>query len=535
MNPLAEFPYESQSPTSLLLRHHIQAPPERWTRSRWLAAIVESSDDAILGKALDGIITSWNAGATRIFGYEAEEAIGKHISFLSWPGEEGQIDSFLETLRRGERVDHFEVARKHKSGKKIFVSLSLSPVLDSNGKIIGISKIARDITDHKAAAASALDLIAEGRLRELIESAPDAILQADSSGAIVIANRRAAEMFGYTIEELLALGVDALVPDANRHAHAAHRNAFVEAGKSRPLDSGLDLGARRKDGTRFPVDINLSPVHTKDGINVTAIIRDLTERRLSEQRERALQESYMAELEMRHKEAESAALLKSEFMSSVSHELRTPLHTIIGFSELLAEDSSGPLNEKQQKFLHHIRTDSEHLLGMINDVLDLSRIEAGRLTLHTELMSLQAAVKEAVSALRPFADSRSVSLREGGHLDLTICADPVRLRQILYNLLSNGAKFTGAGGEVSVDACVKDKLVEITVSDTGIGIAPEDCTHIFEKFYQVRIVRPECAKEQASASPSAGNLWRCRVEPSGWKASCTRAASCTSPCRTARC
>jgi signal transduction histidine kinase len=153
---------------------------------------------------------------------------------------------------------------------------------------------------------------------------------------------------------------------------------------------------------------------------------------------------------------------------------------------LLAEDGSGPLNAKQQMFLDHIRKDSEHLLGMINDVLELSRIEAGRLTVRTELMPLRSAVTEAVTALHPFADSRSVSLREGSHLDLTVCADPQRLRQVLYNLLNNGAKFTGAGGEVSVDACLKDKLVEITVSDTGIGIAPEDCTHIFEKFYQVQ-------------------------------------------------
>ena len=526
---------------------------------RWLAAIVESSDDAILGKSLDGIITSWNAGATRIFGYEADEAIGQHISFLAWPGEEAQVESFLEQLRRGERVNHFEVARRHRSGRKIIVSLSLSPVLDSNGKIIGISKIARDITEQKAnverlaeevlrlrnlaevdvlrmrdldeaevlrlrdldevdvlrlrdlaeadvlrlrdlaeaevlrlrdvyeiQAASVIALTAERRFSELIESAPDAILQVNPAGTIVVANLRATEMFGYTHKELLVLGVDALVPEANRGHHAALRNSFAAAGKSRRMSSDLDLNARRKDGTKFPVEISLSPVRAEGGVDVTAIIRDITERKQSEQRERALQQSYMAELEMRHKDSESAALVKSEFMASVSHELRTPLHTIIGFSELLAEDGSGPLNAKQQMFLDHIRKDSEHLLGMIKDVLELSRIEAGRLTVRTELMPLRSAVTEAVTALHPFADSRSVSLREGSHLDLTVCADPQRLRQVLYNLLNNGAKFTGAGGEVSVDASLKDKLVEITVSDTGVGIAPEDCTHIFEKFYQVQ-------------------------------------------------
>jgi len=545
---------------------------------RWLAAIVESSDDAIISETLDGIITSWNDGATRLFGYEPGEAIGRYISFLAWPGEEGQLESFLEQLRRGERVDHFEVARRHKSGRRIIVSISLSPVMDSSGKIIGIAKIARDTTDREARverlavevlrlrdlaeaevlrlrdldeidvlrlrnldeaevlrlrdlaeaevlrlrdldeidvlrlrnldeaevlrlrdlaeaevlrlrdlaekkAASAIALIAERKFRELIESAPDAILQMNPSGAIVIANRRATEMFGYSHQQLLNLGVNALVPDSMRGDNAAHLSYFAAAGNSRSV-RGLDLYAQRKDGTQFPVEVSLSHARTDNDADVTAIIRDVTERKQSEQRERVLRESYMSELEMRSKDAESAVMVKSDFIAHVSHELRTPLHTIIGFSELLAEDSSGPLNEKQQKFLHHIRKDSEHLMGMINDVLDLSRIEAGRLTVRTKLLPLKSAVTEAVDALRPFANSRSVSLREGHDLDLTVCADPLRLRQVLYNLLNNGTKFTGAGGHVSVDACLKGNLVEVTVSDTGIGIAPGDRPHIFEKFYQ---------------------------------------------------
>jgi len=512
---------------------------------RWLAAIVESSDDAIISETLDGIITSWNDGATRLFGYEPGEAIGRYISFLAWPGEEGQLESFLEQLRRGERVEHFEVARRHKSGRRIIVSISLSPVMDSSGKIIGIAKIARDTTDREARverlavevlrlrdlaeaevlrlrdldeidvlrlrnldeaevlrlrdlaeaevlrlrdlaekkAASAIALIAERKFRELIESAPDAILQMNPSGAIVIANRRATEMFGYSHQQLLNLGVNALVPDSMRGDNAAHLSYFAAAGNSRSV-RGLDLYAQRKDGTQFPVEVSLSHARTDNDADVTAIIRDVTERKQSEQRERVLRESYMSELEMRSKDAESAVMVKSDFIAHVSHELRTPLHTIIGFSELLAEDSSGPLNEKQQKFLHHIRKDSEHLMGMINDVLDLSRIEAGRLTVRTKLLPLKSAVTEAVDALRPFANSRSVSLREGHDLDLTVCADPLRLRQVLYNLLNNGTKFTGAGGHVSVDACLKGNLVEVTVSDTGIGIAPGDRPHIFEKFYQ---------------------------------------------------
>ena len=369
---------------------------DRAPAERWLAAIVESSDDAILGMTLSGLITSWNAAATRIFGYELLEIMGKPVSILAWPGEEERIELFLETLRRGERIDHYEVTRKHKNGNKLVVSVSYSPIIDQSGVIIGIAKIARDITERKEAAgaleASNLrvnllteqeaniraEMLAERRFREMIENAPDAIVQVNTAGAIVIANRTAETMFGYTREELMGNGVDILVPEANRAGHAGHRKAFAAAGLARPMGLGLDLLAQRKDGTRFPVEISLSPMKTENGVHVTAVIRDVTERKLTEQRVRTLQESYMTELEARHKEAERLNHLKSEFMASISHELRTPLHTIIGFAELLQEEGEGPLNPKQKRFLQHIHVDSEHLLGLINDVLDLSRIDPRR-------------------------------------------------------------------------------------------------------------------------------------------------------------
>jgi PAS domain S-box-containing protein len=467
---------------------------------RWLAAIVESSDDAILSMSLAGVITTWNAAATRIFGYDTTEAIGQPVSLLAWPGEEERINLFLAILRHGGRVDHSEVSRKHKNGKKILVSLSLSPIVDSTGATIGIAKIARDITHQNEAAAALADskarlieqeanaraeMLAESRFRALIENAPDAILQVNPAGAIVIANHTAEKLFCYTREELIGQNVDLLVPEANRAAHPAHRKTLAAAGKSRPMGLGLDLFAQRKDGTRFPVEISLSPMQTEGGVFVTAVIRDVTERKLTEQRVRNLQESYMTELEARHKEAERLNQLKSEFMASISHELRTPLHTIIGFTELLEEEGEGPLNPKQARFLHHIHVDSEHLLGLINDVLDLSRIEAGGLHLRTEPVILAKIIGESIMAIRPYAESRSVAIRMGDDIDFSVLADPMRLRQIFYNLLSNGAKFTQPGGEVLVDAVVEGDVVRITVSDTGLGIAPEECTRIFEKFYQV--------------------------------------------------
>lgn len=329
------------------------------------------------------------------------------------------------------------------------------------------------------------ETLAAQRSRELIENAPDAILQVDSSGKIVIANRTAESIFGYTRAEIIGMQVDKLVPEAARTRHVAHRKAFEAAGVTRPMGLGLNLSARRKDGSEFPVEISLSPSQNENDIHVTAVIRDVTERKRAEQQIDLLQKSYLAELEERRKEAERLNRLKSEFIASVSHELRTPLHTIIGFAELLDEQGAGPLNEKQQRFVHHIRTDADHLLNLINDVLDLSRIEAGGMAVRTEALPLETALSEAVNAIRPNAESKGVAVQVDHFPVVSVLADPLRVRQILYNLLSNAVKFTDPGGEIAVSAAADTDWVQITVSDTGVGIPPEECAHIFDKFYQV--------------------------------------------------
>lgn len=193
----------------------------------------------------------------------------------------------------------------------------------------------------------------------------------------------------------------------------------------------------------------------------------------------------MAELKARQKEAERLNQLKNEFLASVSHELRTPLHTILGFTNLLGEELEGPLNDTQRKFVRHIHRDSEHLLGLINDVLDLSRIESGELSLHTESLLLREAIFEAVSSIKSHAEARSLDIDSDVPGDLRVIADPVRLRQILYNLLSNAVKFTAAGGKITVKVRRRGAAVRITVADTGIGMSQEDQAQIFERFYQV--------------------------------------------------
>jgi PAS domain S-box-containing protein len=327
---------------------------------------------------------------------------------------------------------------------------------------------------------------AERRLGELLESAPDAILELDHEGRIVLLNRMAEQLFGYTREELLGQTVEALVPEALRGAHQRHRAQYLTYPATRPMGSALKLEARRKDGSHFPVEISLSSVKSGAGFRVTAIVRDITDRREMEDRLRAVEASYIGELELRNRESEKANRLKTEFLGNMSHELRSPLHTVLGFAELLAEEKEGALNDKQKRFVSHIQRDSLHLLDLINDLLDLSKIEAGRLELRHEVFYIDAVIEEALSSVRPRAATKSLNVETNISIAAPVFADRLRFKQILHNLLTNAIKFTPAGGRVQVYAVHSGPFAEISVSDTGIGIPTDQQHAVFDKFYQVR-------------------------------------------------
>lgn len=332
----------------------------------------------------------------------------------------------------------------------------------------------------------------ERRFRQLLDAAPDAILEVDSEGRIVLMNQAAERAFGYARAELLTQPIEVLVPAALRSRHADHRHGYESEPSVRPMGMGKELEAQRKDGSRFPVEISLSPVQYEGERRVTAIVRDVSERRQTEERLREIQDRHTrewaaanAQLEARNHEIERANRLKSEFLASMSHELRTPLHTIIGFAELLGEGLDGELNATQRRFVEHIHRDSLHLLELINDILDLSKIEAGRLELHCQVFALEGALQEVLATVRPQAAAKSqrvrVSAPEGVHLD----ADRVRFKEILYNLLSNAVKFTGEGGAISISVQRAGDFARILVEDTGIGIAEEQQTAVFDVFHQV--------------------------------------------------
>lgn len=339
---------------------------------------------------------------------------------------------------------------------------------------------------------SARDQNAQGRFGELLDAAPDAIIESDAAGHIVLVNEIALRMFGYSREEMLALRIEALVPEAVRDRHTSHRESFLAHPSTRPMGTGLELQAARKDGSIFPVEISLSPIQSEAGIHVIAIVRDVTTRRQSEDRFREMREQFTRELEeknrqlqQRNAEVERSDRLKSEFLASMSHELRSPLHTISGFAELLIEELEGPLNEKQKRFVSNIQHDSQHLLALINDLLDISKIEAGRMEFYPELFALLPAVEEVVEMIRPRAAAKNIQTSIEMDPSIMVHADRVRLRQILTNLLSNAVKFTPEAGRVSVSAFARPGRIAISVADSGVGIAREDHDAIFDKFYQV--------------------------------------------------
>ena len=331
-------------------------PPNLEMAAYWLSAIIESADDAIITKTLEGIITSWNNGAERIFGYTAEEVIGKPVTILIPADHTDEEPAILARLRAGERIEHYETVRVRRDGTLVDISLTVSPIRSPDGKIIGASKIARDITDRRRAE--------EERVR-LLES---------------------------------------------------ERQARREAEEARV-------------------------------------------------------------------QAEGASRLKDEFLATVSHELRTPLTAILGWAHMLR---SGQINgDSAVQALETIERNARAQAQLIDDLLDVSRIITGKLRIDVRPVDPNSFIEAAVEAVRPAAAAKGVRVQRIMDTGVvSVAGDPVRLQQVVWNLLSNAIKFTPKGGRVQITLERVNSQVEIAVSDTGTGIAPEFLPHVFDRFRQ---------------------------------------------------
>jgi PAS domain S-box-containing protein len=610
----------------------MKQPPDQLT-VRHLARVVESSDDAIVSKDLNGTITSWNRAAERMFGYTAAEAIGQSIRMIIPANRQTEEDMVLGRIRAGTSVTHFETIRQRKDGTLIPISLTVSPIHDESGQVIGASKIARDLSDRAQAA------IDSRRLAAVVESSDDAIVTKDLQGIITSWNRAAERMFGYGPEEAIGRSVRMLIPD-DLESEEDMVLAKIRAGEK--IDH-YETVRQRKDGTRLSISLTVSPLRDENGeiVGASKIARDVTERsrllrlaneqamyteRLGEvgavvtsslDREAIVQKvtdiatalthaefgaffynvtdptsgdvymrytlsgaprepfanpplprttalfaqvfygegpvriddvttdprqaenapsfgmpadqpvrSYLAvpvkgldgsvlgglffghsrigvfkeqherlalgvaswasvalENARLYGDAQAANRMKDEFLAVLSHELRTPLNAIVGYSRLLRGGFLSP--DKAARGLETLERNATWLTQIVEDVLDVSRIVTGKIRLDVQPVELPLIIDNAVATIQPAADAKRVRLQTLVDPRVSpVSGDPGRLQQVVWNLVSNAVKFTPKNGRVQVRLERVNSHLEIVVSDTGIGISPEFLPHVFERFRQ---------------------------------------------------
>ena len=444
-----------------------------------LAAIVESSNDAIIGKTLDGRITSWNAAATLLFGYSAEEAIGQPVQMLIPAQREAEEMHILSELARGMRVPAFDTVRRAKDGRLLEVSVAISPIRDAQGRVIGGSKIARDVSSQRRAEAALRE--SEARLRFTLESAQIGDWELDLASGIARRSLRHDRCFGY----------DALQPEWGfdtfvRHVHLDDRTEVQQSFEDavRDLeDWSVECRVVWPDASVHWISAHGSVVsEAGKPARMLGIVIDITTQKLAEQARLTAQR-----LEAENRQIQEASRLKSQFLANMSHELRTPLNAIIGFADLLHAGAVPPESPKQREFLGHIGTSGRHLLQLINDVLDLSKVEAGKFEFFPEPVRLASIVDEVRNVLHTSIVRKRIKLATELDPTLTdLVLDPARLKQVLYNYLSNAIKFTPEGGRVIVRAHAEgSQHLRIEVEDTGIGIAAADIPRLFVEFQQL--------------------------------------------------
>ncbi|HET7343784.1 MAG TPA: PAS domain S-box protein [Methylomirabilota bacterium] len=436
---------------------------------RRVTAIVDSSDDAIIGKDLDGVITSWNAAAERMFGYLAQEAIGRPIALIVPPDRRQEEDDVLARLRRGERIDHFETVRGTRDGRLIDVALTISPLRDAAGRVFGAATIGRDLTDRKRAQEALRQ--SEATALAFITSAAEGILIVDEAGRIVIANAQVEKIFGYRQAELLGQPVEMLLPERLRGRHLGHRADYLADPRVRPMGRGLDLAGRRRDGSEFPVEISLSYVRTGEGTRVMAFVTDITERLL---RERAARQS------------EKLAALGT-LSAGLAHELNNPLGIIGTRIELmLMEGEDEPLSATVREDLGVIQRQVQRVIRLVKSLLSYARPSESE----RRPLDLNEVVDEMMLLTHKQLSKSGVQITTALERSLPpIVGERSALEQMLLNLITNAHQALGETGAIRIVTRAtpgRPGWVDLVVSDTGPGIPPDLLSRIFDPYFSTK-------------------------------------------------
>ena len=497
-----------------------------------LAAIVASSDDAIVSKTLQGVITSWNAGAERLFGHTAAQAVGQPILLVIPPDRHHEENTILERIHRGERVEHFETVRQTRDGRLIDVSITVSPVRDASGKIIGASKIARDISVRRQVERVLADesrifgllnetgaaLASNLQLHTLLQAVTDTTTRLsgaqfgaffynamDEQGGSYLLHTlsgapkeafekfgqpRATPLFAPTFQGQGTIRLDNVREDPRYGQWAPHHGmpkghlpvcsylAVPVISRSGDVIGGLFFGHSE------PAMFNARHERLVAGVAAQAAIA-IDNARLYEAAQKAAEERerLLAAERRAREELEQANRSKDAFLATLSHELRTPLNAILGWAQVLRRGNAreGDLAQGAEAIERNARVQAQ----LIEDLLDMSRITSGKLRLDIQTVHLAQCVEAAVETVRPSAAAKALRLETMlDPLAGPVLGDPNRLQQILWNLLSNAVKFTPRYGRIQVLLERVNSHIEISVADTGIGITPEFLPHVFERFQQ---------------------------------------------------
>ncbi|WP_432825038.1 PAS domain S-box protein [Dactylosporangium sp. CA-092794] len=457
-----------------------------------LAAIVQSSHDAIVGKTLAGVITTWNPGAERLYGYPAGVMLGRRVDVLYPPERLAEEDALLARIANGEQVEQYLTERVRADGRRITVSLAMSPIRDTTGSIVGVASVSRDASERQRA---------EAMFRGLLEAAPDAVLGVDAAGTIVLVNAQAERLFGYRRDELLGQPVELLVPQAAREQHPRHRSGYFTDPVARPMGAGKQLAGRRKDGTEFPAEISLSALETDDGLLVSAAVRDVTER-LEAQADRERLKA-QAERERLERQLHQAQRLESlgQLAGGVAHDFNNLLSVILNYLAFVEEVLESERWDRTDRDaaradVGQIRRAAERATALTHQLLAFARREVAR--------------PRVIDVNDIVVDVRQLLCRTiGEHITLVthlsptvgpILADPGQIEQILVNLAVNARDAMPTGGVLSIET--DDLALEpghrsgwdlpaghhtvIRVTDSGTGMTQDVIDRAFEPFFTTK-------------------------------------------------